>query len=841
MKKKLLAVDGNSILNRAFYGVRPLTTKDGFPTNALYGLVTMIMRQVDALNPDYLAVAFDLKAPTFRHKKYDAYKAGRRPMPEELAMQLPVAKELLSALGFTVLELEGYEADDILGTLAAMCNDADVDAYLMTGDKDALQLISDHVHVLLATNTDTIDMNEEAFFAKYGVKSSQFVDVKALMGDSSDNIPGVPGIGEKGALKLIAEYGSLDGIYEALPTAKHTPSMRTKLESGKESAYLSKELATIFCQVPLEKSLEELQNNGICRAHAQKLFIRLEFSAFLKRFGLNVQAEEPSAEENKSRSFCEAPVVKPKAPSELLDVVALDFQDGEILLSRGDDVCRVGGDLSELLPTLADKTVVVYDCKSLYKEPSLQALRDLKLYDLMLAAYLVNSSKSNYEIGSLISDYLGQLSDEALPRITYFLPLYAALDTALCESGQRSLLNDMEMPLARVLADMETAGFYIDREGIAVYGEQLGTIASALEAQIFFHAGKEFNVNSPKQLGEVLFDTLGLPHAKKTKTGYSTNAEILEKLRPYHPIIDDILEYRQVTKLKSTYTDGLLRVADEGGRVHTNFKQTGTATGRLSSTEPNLQNIPVRTELGRELRKFFLPESEDYVIIDADYSQIELRLLAHVSGDRNMITAFREGVDIHTSTAATVFGVPVDAVTGEMRKRAKAVNFGILYGISAFSLADDLHVSNAQAKEFIDRYLESYPGIDAYLKDTVKAARETGSVTTLFGRVRRIPELLGTNKTQQKFGERVAMNSPIQGTAADIIKLAMIRAHEKLLAEGLDAKLILQVHDELLIEAHRDCAERAKEILREAMEGVVDYAVPLSVEIQIGKTWFEAK
>ena len=841
MKKKLLAVDGNSILNRAFYGIRPLTTKDGFPTNALYGLVTMIMRQVDALNPDYLAVAFDLKAPTFRHKKYDAYKAGRRPMPEELALQLPVAKELLASLGFTVLELEGYEADDILGTLASMSNDADVDAYLMTGDKDSLQLISDHVHVLLATNTDTVDMNEDAFFAKYGVKSSQFVDVKALMGDSSDNIPGVPGIGEKGALKLIAEYGSLDGVYEALPTAKHTPSMRAKLESGKESAYLSKDLATIFCQVPLEKNLEDLQSNGICRADAKKLFIRLEFSAFLKRFGLDVQEEEAPCAESSATTLCEVSAEEWKTLSAASNVVAFDFWEGEILLASEGKLFRVGTSLSELAPTLADKTLICYDCKSLYKDPALKELRDLRLYDLMLAAYLVNSSKSNYEMGTLVSDYLGVLSDATLPRVTYFLPLYEAIDKALCESGQKSLLQDMEMPLSRVLADMETAGFYIDREGIAAYGEQLGAIASALEAQIFFHAGREFNVNSPKQLGEVLFDTLGLPHAKKTKTGYSTTAEILEKLRPYHPIIDDILEYRQVTKLKGTYTDGLLRVADEKGRVHTNFKQTGTATGRLSSTEPNLQNIPVRTELGRELRKFFLPESTDYVIIDADYSQIELRLLAHISGDRNMIEAFRDGVDIHTSTAATVFGVPVDAVTGEMRKRAKAVNFGILYGIGAFSLADDLHVSRAQAQEFIDKYLESYPSIDAYLKNTIKAAYETGCVTTLFGRVRRIPELLGTNKMQQKFGERVAMNSPIQGTAADIIKLAMIRAHEKLFAEGLDAKLILQVHDELLIEAHRDCAERAKEILREAMEGVADYAVPLSVEIQIGKTWFEAK
>ena len=839
MKKKLLAVDGNSILNRAFYGIRPLTTKDGFPTNALYGLVNMIMRQVDALEPDYLAVAFDLKAPTFRHKKYDAYKAGRRPMPEELALQFPVAKELLRALGFTVLELEGYEADDILGTLASMSNDADVEAYLMTGDRDALQLISDHVHVLLATNNDTVDMSEEAFFAKYGVRSSQFVDVKALMGDGSDNIPGVPGIGEKGALKLIAEYGSLDGIYEALPTAKHTPSMRTKLESGKESAYLSKDLATIFCQVPLGKTFDDLQNNGIIRADAKKLFIRLEFSAFLKRFGLDV--EEPCETESKTLPLCEIHLSDWQKIAQDADVIALDFSDGAILLATEEKICRVSASVDEIASTLEGKTAVCYDCKSLYKEESLKALRRLKLYDLMLAAYLVNSSKSNYEMGTLTSDYLGVLSDVTLPRITYFLSLYKEIDKALCESGQASLLHDMEMPLAEVLADMETAGFYIDREGIAAYGERLGEIAAALEAQIFFHAGREFNVNSPKQLGEVLFDTLGLPHAKKTKTGYSTNAEILEKLRPYHPIIDDILEYRQVTKLKGTYTDGLLRVADEKGRVHTTFKQTGTATGRLSSTEPNLQNIPIRTELGRELRRFFLPESRDYVIIDADYSQIELRLLAHISGDSNMISAFLDGVDIHTSTAATVFGVSPDAVTGEMRKHAKAVNFGILYGIGAFSLADDIHVSRAKAQEFIDRYLESYPGIDAYLKNTIKNAYETGSVTTLFGRLRRIPELLGTNKMQQKFGERVAMNSPIQGTAADIIKLAMIRAHKKLCEEGLDARLILQVHDELLIEAHRDSAERAKEILRDAMEGVADYAVPLSVELQVGDTWFDAK
>ena len=840
MKKKLLAVDGNSILNRAFYGVRPLTTKDGFSTNALYGTVNMIMKQVEALSPDYCAVAFDLKAPTFRHKMYDAYKAGRRPMPEELAMQFPVAKELLRALGFHVLELAGYEADDILGTLSALCEGEDCEAYLLTGDRDALQLINPRVHVLLATNAETLDMSEEAFFAKYGVHSSQFVDVKALMGDSSDNIPGVPGIGEKTALKLIAEYGSLDGVYEALPTAKHTPSQRAKLENGKESAYLSRQLAAICCQVPLELTLQDLENQGIDRQAAKGLFLKLEFSGFLKRFGLD--AETPT-EQKESVSL---PLVEGDANAlaemvEGKELLALDWDLEAFLFCDGLKILRVKADLEALAPSLADLLLVTYDCKRLYKDPACGALRGLRLYDLMLGAYLANSSKSSFELSTLVSDYLGEVaSAERLP-VSYYLSLHGPIDEKLKESGQEALLHDLEMPLAEVLADMETAGFYIDREGIAAYGEQLGQVAKALEAQIYFHAGREFNVNSPKQLGEILFDTLGLPHAKKTKTGYSTNAEILEKLRPAHPIIDDILDYRQVAKLKSTYADGLLKVADEGGRVHTTFKQTGTATGRLSSTEPNLQNIPIRTELGRELRRFFLPESRDYVIIDADYSQIELRLLAHISADANMIAAFQGGADIHTSTAATVFGVDPDSVTSEMRKRAKAVNFGILYGIGAFSLADDLHVSRAQAQEFIDRYLQSYPGIDAYLKNTIRDAYETGYVTTLFGRRRQIPELLGTNKMQQKFGERVAMNSPIQGTAADIIKLAMIRAHRLLKEEGLDARLILQVHDELLIEAHRDCADRAREILRQAMEGVASYAVPLTVDIHVGETWFEAK
>jgi len=839
MKKKLLAIDGNSILNRAFYGIRPLTTKDGFYTNALYGLVNMIDRQKEALSPDYCAVAFDLKAPTFRHQMYDAYKAGRRPMPEELAMQLPVAKQLLEALGYHVLEKEGYEADDILGTLAQMSEDLDCEAYVMTGDRDALQLIRPAVHVLLATNAETVDMDEAKFFEKYGVSSSQFVDVKALMGDSSDNIPGVPGIGEKTALKLISEYGSLDGVYEQLPIAKHTPSVRAKLESGKDSAYLSRDLARICRTVPLGFALEDLSDRGIDRATVKALFMRLEFSAFLKRFELNTSENEETKRESVQTTQLDRATLSQKLAA--CGAVAFDlFEDG-VRFSNGLEIWETNAPISDFYGILQGKTLICYDAKQLYKKNLDPEFRQLSLFDVMLGAYLVNSSTSHYDFSTLVSDYLGKIVSDESVQVSDLFDLYEPILSKIRESGQESLFYDLEMPLAAVLADMELAGFRIDREGIAGYGEKLSSVAALLESQIYFHAGKSFNINSPKQLGEILFDTLGLPHAKKTKTGYSTNAEILEKLRPAHPIIEDILDYRQVTKLKSTYTDGLLKVADEKGRVHTTFKQTGTATGRLSSTEPNLQNIPVRTELGRELRRFFLPENENYVIVDADYSQIELRLLAHIANDHNMIEAFLGGKDIHTSTAATVFGISPESVTSEMRKKAKAVNFGILYGIGAFSLSGDLGVSRAEAQAFIDRYLESYPSIDAYLKNVIKQGYDQGYVTTLFGRRRYIPELLGTNKMQQKFGERVAMNSPIQGTAADVIKLAMVRAHRMLRESGIDARLILQVHDELLIEAHRDCAEQAKEILKIAMEEAVSYTVPLSVEIQIGNTWYEAK
>ena len=850
--KRMLVIDGNSILNRAFYGVRPLTTKDGFPTNALYGLVNMVRKQIDATGADGLAVAFDLKAPTFRHRMYDAYKAGRRPMPEELAQQLPVAKELLAAMGFHVLEREGYEADDILGTVSAMCDGAEIPCRLMTGDRDSLQLISDNTHILLATNTDTVDTDRAAFREKYGVDPGQFVDVKALMGDSSDNIPGVPGIGEKTALKLIATYGSLDGVYEALPTAKETPSVLRKLTEGRESAYLSQTLARICRTVPLGMPLDGLEAAGEDRAKLRELFLRLEFSGFIKRFGLDVPdvPSQTSQTETASAAPAAATVTVTDADAktvaaalENVSAVALDCTaEGIYLTGNTKTVFRLTESFGALVPALAGKTLVCHDSKPLYKDSRLEGLRDLTVRDLMLAGYLANSSKGDYDLPMLVQDYLGMLLPQERPRVTVFLPLWEKLSENLEKSGQTDLLTDIEEPLAPVLADMETVGFRIDRAGIAAYGEQLGELAAGLEKQIYMLAGvAEFNINSPKQLGDILFEVLKLPHGKKTKTGYSTNADILEKLRPYHPIVEAVLDYRQLTKLKSTYADGLLKVADENGRVHTTFRQTGTATGRLSSTEPNLQNIPVRTELGRELRRYFLPENRDYVIVDADYSQIELRLLAAISGDENLCEAFREGADIHTSTAAEVFGVPREAVTTEMRKKAKAVNFGIMYGIGAFSLADDIGVSRQQAQEFIDRYLGQFPKIDAYLKRTIAEAYENGYVTTLFGRRRYIAELSGKNKMQQKFGERVAMNSPIQGTAADLIKIAMVRVHNRLKREGLQARLILQVHDELLIEAKRDCAEKAMVILREEMENAARLAVPLTVEIHAGDTWFEAK
>ncbi len=868
--KTLLCIDGNSILNRSFYGIRLLTTKDGFPTNALYGLVNVISRELEALKPDYAAIAYDLKAPTFRHKMYGDYKAGRHAMPDELREQMPVSRAFAEMLGLHILDMEGYEADDILGTLAAMA-EADPEecvAYLLTGDKDSLQLISPRVHVLLAGNNATTDMDEAAFYEKYGVCPHQFVDVKALMGDSSDNIPGVPGIGEKTALKLIAAHGSLDGIYDTLETAGHTPGLKKKLADGRESAYLSQTLAKICREVPLGLTLNDLKTAPMDRAAAKELFIRYEFSGFVKRFGLTEDtpaapvSHSEAAEASEQISLFE-PVVEQPHFEETRTTIALaalaalprgryavSYADGTLTLCREGalTVCRLPAPITDadnraVLDFLSDPavTVIVYDAKSLYHALHADGIAySAADFDVMLAAYALNSGLGGFDLDRLAITYLGQMAPQGEGSIRLLEPLCDILTEQLNSTDQMSVLTAIEMPLAAVLADMETLGFKIDRTAIAAYGDVLSTIAADMEARIFRYAGKPFNINSPKQLGEILFDVLMLPTPKKTKTGYSTSAEVLDRLRPLHPIIQDILEYRQVTKLKSTYVDGLIKLADAEGRVHTTFKQTGTATGRLSSAEPNLQNIPIRTELGRELRKFFIPNAEGRVLIDADYSQIELRLLADIAGDSAMRDAFVSGFDIHTDTASRVFDVPPEQVTVELRKKAKAINFGIMYGMGEHSLAEDLSIGYGEARSYIESYLQSYPDIRRYLDEIILTAYEQGYVTTKLGRRRYIPELAEANKIRKKFGERVAMNSPIQGTAADIMKLAMIGVHKRLAASDLDARMILQVHDELILEASAADAEAAMAILCEEMQQALALSVPLDVEAHIGRDWYEA-
>ena len=832
MKKKLIVIDGNSIVNRAFYGVRALTASDGLPTNAVYGTVSIIEKHLENIKPDYAAIAFDLREPTFRHKLYDGYKATRHGMPEELAVQMPYVKDTVRAMGLHVLEMAGYEADDILGTLSTFADD-NTEVYIITGDRDSLQLIGDGVSVLLATNKDTVKYDRSRFFEEYGIEPAQFVDTKALMGDSSDNIPGVTGIGPKTALSLIAKFGSLDGVYASLDDSTITKTQRAKLETDKDKAYLSRELAEIFKNVPLGINIDALAYEGFDKSALKALFERLEFFAFIKRFRLDEVKAEASeccaCEENEVT--LDYLLTLPKD-----EPIALWCEDG-ITLYNGKQLMCVCGDLLSIAPLLEDKErkIICYDSKKIYKTLfNVGRSFDACHFDVMLGAYAHESTLGSYELYNLATKYLGTL--DAPPAVKVYM-LYEKLSALICENGEEHLMYDIEMPLSAVLAEMENVGFKIDRAGMENFGRSLRELEAALTERIYFLAGCEFNINSPKQLGEVLFEKLGLPAGKKTKTGYSTNVDVLNSLRPYHEIIGEILDYRQVTKLRATYADGLVAVADERGRIHSYFKQTGTATGRLSSAEPNLQNIPIRTELGREMRKYFVAD-DGYVLIDADYSQIELRLLAHISDDDNMRDAFLSGKDIHTSTASAVFGVPIDEVTSELRKRAKAVNFGIVYGIGDFTLSQDIGTSRAEAKRYIESYLASYPKIDAYLKNIIAEAYEAGYVSTIVGRRRYITELSAQNKMTKKFGERVAMNSPIQGSAADIIKIAMINVAKKLKEEGLDARLILQVHDELIVEANKNCAERAYEILKYEMENAVKLSVPLDVDISVAENWY---
>ena len=824
---KALIFDGNSILNRAFYGVRPLTAPDGLPTNALFGFVGMISKAFSQIggSPDYCAIAFDLKEKTFRHKACESYKATRKPMPEELALQLPVAHTLANALGLRVIELAGYEADDILGTLSYEFTKNGDHTFIVTGDRDSFQLINENVTVLLAANDETRVTTPAEIMEKYGVEPKKLIDVKAIMGDSSDNISGVAGIGEKGALKLISEYGSLDGVYENLD--KITGSTNKKLTEGKESAYTSRFLAEIKLDVPLGSSLSDCRYEGPDVLALRELYTRLGFRQFLEK----LDAVAPTAsEEEEFFPISELDVASG-------DTVYLHVEDKTLYISHNQKCykCERREGFSAIQGA---KRAVCWSLKEILHAAKEEGLTlDSECEDISLISYITSPTDNGVTFGKTLLDILGLSSSEV--KVSLLEPLYQKLSQRLTPSLER-LYREIELPLARLLCDMEHRGFMVDTEALEGFGALLEREIADEEEAIWALAGEKFNINSPKQLGVILFEKLLLPHYRKTKSGYSTDVSVLEKLVDYHPIIELILDYRKNSKLKSTYCDGLSKQIAQDGRIHTTFKQTQTLTGRLSSAEPNLQNIPVRSEKGKELRKFFVAD-EGCVLIDADYSQIELRVLAHVANDETLINAFNNGEDIHTVTASQVFGVPLDSVTAEMRKRAKAVNFGIIYGIGDYSLSQDLKIPKKTAAEYIKNYLDKYSGVREYLETTKSDARTNGYVETMFGRIRNIPEINAANKNLQAFGERVAMNTPIQGAAADLIKIAMIRTDEMLKQAGLKARLILQIHDELIIEAPENEQEQATAILREAMQGAADLKVPLGVDIGIGKSWYDAK
>lgn len=827
--ENMLIIDGNSILNRQFYGIRPLTNRQGLFTNALYGFMNVLLSELDTLTPAYAAIAFDVHAPTFRHKSYDAYKAGRHATPEELLMQFPYAKRLAEAMGISVLEAEGYEADDILGTLARLGREGGVHTFILTGDRDSLQLIDDSTTVLLASNGGTLIYNSPEFHEKYGITPDRFVDMKALMGDSSDNIPGVPGIGEKTASKLIAEWGSIDALYENLDKLKKG-KMLENLISGKDSAYTSRFLAKIVDDVPLGlNSVKGVERREIDAPTLKSLFDELEFTSFSKRLSLDAVAQvavTPEREMITAEKLC--------TDDRLYGRLALLF-DGDVMeISDGSSLFGVDCSDKDALTKFFEsdkREFVLFDSKSVYH----RLRRTIKcVFDITLGAYVLSPTDGSYELSRICSLYAPNAQRNAMGM----LELAQAIDKKLSDCGMHDLYYDIELPLAAVLYKMEERGMLVDADGLRAFSDELDARIKEDTAKIYDIAGHDFNISSPKQLGNVLFEELGLPTFKKTKSGYSTGADVLEKLAPYHPIISLILDYRQLTKLKSTYADGLPAAACDDGRIRTSFNQTVTATGRLSSTEPNLQNIPIRTELGSRMRGYFTAP-EGRLLVDADYSQIELRLLAHISGDPLMCKAFREGADIHTATAAQVFGLPEDAVTPELRKRAKAVNFGIVYGIGDYSLSQDLGISKKQAADYISAYKSKYIGVEEYLSATVESAYRQGFVVTMLGRRRAVPELASPKASMRAFGERVAMNSPIQGSAADIIKLAMIRVEAALEESGLDAKLIMQVHDELIVEADAADAQKVAEILRREMENAIELSIPLTVDVEIGKTWLE--
>ena len=859
--KKLLAIDGNSIINRAFYGIRPLSTRDGRPTNAIYGTVNIINRQLTALSPDYVAVAFDVHAPTFRHKLFPEYKAGRRPTPPELLSQFDACKAVLTAMGLNVLELPGYEADDIQGTLARMAGAEGIDAYILSGDRDLLQLIDPHTTVLLAGNSDTVPYNADAFFEKYGIPVERFIDLKAMMGDSSDNIPGIPGIGEKTAVKLLLDYGSLDEVLTRGDDPALSPGLRKKITEGKDSALLSRTLAAIDTAVPLGITLDAVKRREIDNDALYELFRDLEFTAFIKQFKLQVPRVPVRAKaapagaipdlfdlsggvagdsETKDDQPDYAAVTAREAIAKLGGRFAVELREDGLALSNGSENLLVKTEeIPGLAPLFADgkRQIVCFDAKKLMHRLSDAGIDFAPTpLDLLLYAYLLRPGEGQSSVRGLALTLLGHTAPDETPASHLLLELEPVLREKVREAGEEALLDEVELPLVPVLFAMEKTGFGIDRAGMIALGETLDAEAKEKAEKIYELAGHPFNILSPKQLGTVLFDELGLPGGKKTKTGYSTGADVLEGLRYAHPIVSEILAYRQLTKLHSTYAVGLLAAADENDRIHTDFKQAQTATGRLSSAEPNLQNIPVRTELGRLFRRLFVAR-KGRVLVDADYSQIELRLLAHVSGDETMLAAFHGGADVHTSTAASVFHVPEEMVTPEMRKRAKAVNFGIMYGIGPFSLSQDLGIPMREAKEYIEAYKAHFPKIGEYLERTIADATETGYTETIFHRRRYIPELRSVNKMTQAFGRRIAMNAPIQGSSADIMKIAMIRVYRRLKDEIPTAEPVMQVHDELIVECEQSDMLLVSKILQDEMQNAAALSLPLTVDVSAGVSW----
>ncbi len=843
---KLMILDGNSVINRAFYGIKPLTNREGLYTNAIFGFLNILERMEREEQPEAVCVAFDLHGPTFRHLRYDGYKATRHGMPEELAMQMPVIKDVLKAMNIPIYECQGWEADDVIGTVGKICSNNAWECVVVTGDRDSLQLIDENVHIKLVITkggqtTGTL-YTRELFQEEYGFEPKKLIDLKALMGDSSDNIPGVAGVGQKTATQLIQKFGSLDGVYENLGDSSISPKLREKLENGKESAYLSYELATIVAEAPIDFEPKDAVVRPYNRPELYQLFQRLEFVKLIDKYGLRGAAQEAQVSKKSAPAFAELPC-KDCLPEGDVPCAVYVAPDGSLGVAWEQGVCALTPMETQMGVNFCGDNLICHDMKTtMHTLDSLGISYGSFSFDTALAAYDLNPSQSDYPISKLATNYLAQSVDDsdAAACAQAVWHLAKVLEQELAKEGMEKLYQEIELPLCPVLYRMEKAGVAIDKEQLTQFGQMLGSRIADCEALIFSYSGGAFNINSTKQLGELLFDKLGLPPVKKTKTGYSTNAEVLEKLKDKHPIIPAVMDYRMLSKLKSTYADGLMKVICEDGRIRTTFQNLVTATGRLSSTDPNLQNIPVRTDLGAEIRKMFVPKP-GCVLVDADYSQIVLRVLAHIAGDTVMQEAFRNGMDIHTVTASQVFGVAPEAVTALQRRHAKAVNFGIVYGISEYSLSEDIGVGFYEAKAYMENYLAHYAGVRSYMKQVVVDARERGYTQTMYGRKRYIPELKSSNFMIRQGAERIALNTPIQGTAADLIKLAMIRVDAALRKKFPQARLLLQVHDELIVECPEEIAQAVSQLVSREMEQVASLAVPLTAEAKIGKSWFGAK